>query len=104
MALNQSVDRAGNESEAMLVSTDLATVVDALTAIRIDLSSVLHAGDLPPTAKVRLESAVYLLDDTLLAMTQRARQQVDGRDRESEEPGTGVELKDFSPRGLEPGG
>jgi len=102
MAVNQSGNVVGNE--VMLVPTEMAMVVDALATIRIDLSSVLHAGDLPPKAKERLETAIYLLDDTLSAMTQRAREHVDDHDRESEEPGTGVELKDFSPRGLEPGG
>jgi len=88
----------------MLVPVELATVVDALTAIRIDLSSVLHAGDLPPRAKERLETAVYLLDDTLSAITRQARQHVDGHAGESETPGAGVRLEDFSPRGQEPGG
>ena len=83
----------------MLVPAELATVVDVLTAIRIDLSSVLHAGDLPPKAVKRLEAAIYLLDDTLAAMTRQARQHVDVGS-----PGAGVELEDFSPRGSEPGG
>ncbi len=86
----------------MLVPAELATVVDVLTAIRIDLSSVLHAGDLPPKAVKRLEAAIYLLDDTLAAMTRQARQHVDGQHGDVGSPG--VELEDFSPRGSEPGG
>ncbi|MGI8896435.1 MAG: hypothetical protein ACR2HE_12425 [Casimicrobiaceae bacterium] len=88
----------------MLVPVELATVVDALTAIRIDLSSVLHAGDLPPKVVKRLETAIYSLDDTLATMTRQAREHVDVHDHESDKPGTGVGLEDFSPRGQEPGG
>ena len=102
MAINQSWDAVGNE--VILVRSEMATVIDSLTAIRIDLSSVLHAGELPPKVKDRLETAVYLLDDTLSGLTQRAREHGDGHERKSEEPGAGVELKDFSPRGSEPGG
>jgi len=81
----------------------VSAIVDALTAIRIDLSSVLVTSDLP-SAKKRLEASLCLLDDTLSSIIQQARERADGHDRNSELARTDIELKDLSPRGSEPGG
>ena len=78
----------------------MSAIVDALTAIRIDLSSVLVTSDLP-SAKKRLEASLCLLDDTLSSIIQQARERADGHDRNSELARTDIELKDLSPRGSE---